>query len=155
MDPKVLRKLLTHGHGGSKVDEEAFDDGFPPPAGCRNRPPDWISPEQELAAAKKIGKKIGTEGFIEIWMIYRRKNGRKAVHRGPTRPWARVAPWPRHLAAWGPWGAPRQPLPALSGLPRFAKKIVLNPQGFLTSVDMDFLKSQKHAENSNWLWALN
>ena len=29
MDPKVLMELLTHGHGGSKVDEEASGNGFP------------------------------------------------------------------------------------------------------------------------------
>ena len=29
MDPKVLKKLLTHGYGGNKVDEDDSDDGFP------------------------------------------------------------------------------------------------------------------------------
>jgi hypothetical protein len=28
MDHEVLRKLLTHVHGGSKVDEDGFGDGF-------------------------------------------------------------------------------------------------------------------------------
>ena len=29
IDPKVLRELLTHDHGGTKADEEASNDGFP------------------------------------------------------------------------------------------------------------------------------
>ena len=35
------------------------------------------------------------------------------------------------------------------------KKIVLNRQRILTSVDIDFLRNQKQAENRNWHCALN
>ena len=45
--------------------------------------------------------------------------------------------------------------PEASSVSCCPKKIVLNRQRILTSVDIDFLRNQKQAENRNWHWALN
>ena len=58
MDPKVLRKLLTHGHGGSKVDEYGSGDGIP------------------LRQGAKIGLQIGSPWSKNLrWRKNHEKNG--------------------------------------------------------------------------------
>ena len=82
MDPKVLRELLTHGHGGSKVDEEASRGGFPlwQSAGTGLQ---IGSPRNRSLWRRKYSKKDLAKGFAK-YEIYRRKNGHKAVFMGPT-----------------------------------------------------------------------
>jgi hypothetical protein len=61
MHPKVLKELLTHGHGDSKVDEKASSR-------YRNMPPDLISSKQKLATAEIVGEK-SCKGFRKIWHL--------------------------------------------------------------------------------------
>lgn len=141
---KVLTELLPHSHGDNKVGKETSHVGFPlqQSAGtCLHIGYLCI----ETWDNRKIKEKLW-DGFI-IYEIYRWKNEFKAVHRGPTWPWgAGKAIATTHAHVDSLWVL-------LSASTSFwnnimPRKNLLNPKVFFTSIDIDFLKCQKHAENN-------
>jgi hypothetical protein len=68
MDPKVLSKLLTYVHGGSKLDEDGFGDGLPLQQGARTGLQIGSPQNRNLRQWKKIMKKW-YQVFLGIWNL--------------------------------------------------------------------------------------
>jgi hypothetical protein len=124
----------------------------PPSGGVPAKVPRWDLEEQRLAAAEKVFL-VALGWFWNICEFIVKELGQEVL-RGAHKPARRPTPRARLVSLSLPRGTLGL-LPKLPGCLLVQEKLIQSFFSIWTSFGTVSLKSQKHAENSNWHWALS